>query len=110
MKLGIPVKIENITRAKLQLLRPFLKELTTLEITIVAAMLDKKMLLLDRDNKSQLMIALDLGVHNFNNNIKRLADKGVLYLPENSKVWKLNPRVEQLTADNSITVEFQPYE
>jgi hypothetical protein len=73
-------------------------------------MLNKNRLFLDKDIKSLLMQELNIGVHNLNNNIKRLADKGILYIPENSKCWTLNPRVVQVTKDDSITIEFKPYE
>lgn len=110
MEIAVPVKKENLSKAKLTLLRTFLKGITDLEITIVAAMLDKKISSLNRDNKSLLMRELNIGVYNFNNYIKKMADKGIIYIPEGAKNWTLNPRVIQITKDDTITVVLQPYE
>lgn len=110
MEIAVPVKKENLNKAKLLLLRRFLNNITDLEATIISEMLNKKILVLDRDTKPLLMQSLNIGVHNFNNNVKRLADKGILYIPQGSKTWTLNSKILQITKDNSITIEFQPHE
>lgn len=110
MKLEIPVRIVNNNKAKLKLLNCFLKNLTNAEIDIVSTMLDMNYLALTTEVRPILRQTLEMSTYNFNNYIKKLSDKEILYLPKDSKVLTLNPRVKQLTSDNVITVEFQPYE
>lgn len=110
MKLEVPVRIVNNNKAKLKLLNCFLKNLTNSELDIVATMLDMSFLELSGESRSSLRGALNMSTYNFNNYIKKLTNKGILYLPKDSKVLTLNPRVKQLTSDNVITVEFQPHE
>jgi len=110
MELKVPVRIVNNNKAKLTLLNCFLKNLTNSELEIVAAMLDMNLLELTSDNRSVLKNTLKMSTYNFNNYIKKLADKSIISFPKDSKVLTLNPRVKEFTIDNKITVEFQPYE
>lgn len=110
MKLEIPVRIVNNNKAKLKLLNCFLKNLTNAEIDIVSTMLDMNYLALTTEVRPILRQTLKMSTYNFNNYIKKLSDKEILYIPTDSKILTLNPKVKQLTLDNIITVEFQPYE
>ncbi len=110
MELKVPVRIVNNNKAKLTLLNCFLKNLTNSELEIVATMLDTGLLELTSENRSTLKTSLKMNVYNFNNYIKKLTDKGILFLPKDSKILVLHPKVKEFTTDNKITVEFQPYE
>lgn len=104
--LKIPVGKGNSKKAMLKLLRTYINKPTDTEIDIVADMLEHKVYILDRGNRVDVRTRLSINKYTFNNYLKRLKDKGFVYLDTKDKTLKLNPGIINLTKDNTIQVNF----
>ncbi len=103
MELKVPIKDGTGTKTKLRIVNCFINNLTEVELDIVAKMIDDNYIELNKNNRSQLRSSLNMNKYSFNNYIKYLKDKKVLYTKDN--VLMLHPNIIKITADNKITIE-----
>lgn len=103
MELTIPVN--NLTKTKLKILNCFINNLTDIELDIVSTMIDKGIVTLDKSNRNTLRTSLNMNKYLFNNYIKYLKDKKVLFT--NESILTLNPSILNITKDNKITIELK---
>lgn len=102
MELKIPTKEGTETKTMLKIVNSFINNLTDIELDIVSTMIDKGLITLSKNNRSELRSSLNMNKYLFNNYVKYLKDKKVLYL--NNEVLTLNPNIVRLTADKQITI------
>jgi ABC-type dipeptide/oligopeptide/nickel transport system permease component len=107
MELKIPVKEGAETKTMLKIVNCFINNLTDVELDIVSAMINKGYTTLSKNNRSELRSSLNMDKYLFNNYVKYLKDKKVLYL--NEEVLTLNPNIVRLTSDNQITIILKKY-
>jgi len=107
MELKIPVKEGAETKTMLKIVNCFINNLTDVELDIVSEMINKGYTTLSKNNRSELRSSLNMDKYLFNNYVKYLKDKKVLYL--NEEVLTLNPNIVRLTSDNQITIILKKY-
>lgn len=107
MELKIPVKEGAETKTMLKIVNCFINNLTDVELDIVSAMINKGYTTLSKNNRSELRSSLNMDKYLFNNYVKYLKDKKVLYL--NQDILTLNPNIVRLTSDNQITIILKKY-
>ena len=107
MELKIPVKEGAETKTMLKIVNCFINNLTDVELDIVSAMINKGYTTLSKNNRSGLRSSLNMDKYLFNNYVKYLKDKKVLYL--NQDILTLNPNIVRLTSDNQITIILKKY-
>lgn len=106
MELKIPIKEGSGTKTKLRIVNCFINNLTEVELDIVSKMIDSNYTQLTKNNRSELRSSLNMDKYSFNNYIKYLKDKKVLYSKDN--ILELHPNILRITADNKITIELLP--
>ena len=102
MELKIPVKEGAETKTMLKIVNCFINNLTDTELDIVSAMVDKGIIELTKNNRSELRSSLNMDKYLFNSYVRYLKEKKVLYLK--GEILTLNPNIVRLTADNQITI------
>lgn len=107
MELKIPVKEGAETKTMLKIVNCFINNLTDVELDIVSEMINKGYTTLSKNNRSELRSSLNMDKYLFNNYVKYLKDKKVLYL--NQDILTLNPNIVRLTSDNQITIILKKY-
>lgn len=107
MELKIPVKEGAETKTMLKIVNCFINNLTDVELDIVSEMINKGYTTLSKNNRSELRSSLNMDKYLFNNYVKYLKDKKVLYL--NEEILTLNPNIVRLTSDNQITIILKKY-
>lgn len=101
--LKIPVKKGGSKKFMLELLRPVISEPTSVEIKILADMLENETYILTRDNRVALRERLNIEKLTFNNYLQRLKAKGLIIT--NNKKLMINPMLISATKGNVINIQ-----
>lgn len=106
MELEIPIKEGAEAKTMLKIINCFINNLTDIELDIVSGMLNKGYTTLTKSNRADLRSSLNMDKYLFNNYIKYLKDKKVLFV--NNEVLTLNPMIRYYTSGNEITIKLKP--
>lgn len=101
--LKIPVKKGGSKKLMLELIRPLISEPTSVEIRILAEMLEQKLYVLTKDNRARLRELLNIEKLTFNNYLQRLKNKDLILLRDKKLI--INPMLISITNNNTLNIE-----